>query len=293
MEQATQTIKPNFFIVGMPRCGTTSMYTYLKQHPEVFLALHKEPHTFSRDLNFHTIYIEDMAVYESMFHRAGAYKAIGEASVWYLTSKVAAGLIKEYNPEAKIIIMLRNPVDMLYSLHQLWVNSGNETEPNFQKAVGLVEQRMKGEAFQRETYFPEGLFYTEIGKYYDKVKRFTDIFPSEQVRIIVFDDFADDTDKAFSETCYFLGIDGDFEAELDDDKAKALIRPNVLKQLRHAHPQVRGIVKNGFRRLVKKKAKRQPLTLEFRNRLAGLFADDLEKTGRLIGHDLSHWATTK
>jgi len=111
--------KADFFIAGMPRSGTTSLYTYLKQHPGIYLSLYKEPHFFSKDLTQSSYNIQDEEIYNTLFAHAGDQQVTGEGSVWYLSSKKAALAIKEYNPQARIIIMLRNPVDMIYSLHSL------------------------------------------------------------------------------------------------------------------------------------------------------------------------------
>ena len=171
--------QPNFFIAGMPRSGTTSLYTYLKQHPDIFLSLYKEPHFFGKDLTSNVYAIQDKEVYESLFRGTEGKKAIGEGSVWYLTSRTAAAEIKAFNPVAKIIIMLRNPLGMIYSLHSLYVRTGNEDIADFQEALAIQQERLKGEAVPAACYFPEGLLYTEVGKYYEKIKRFVEAFGLE------------------------------------------------------------------------------------------------------------------
>ena len=111
------TNKPDFFIVGAPKCGTTALYTYLKQHPEIFMSPQKEPQFFANDVLGDRRHTCTWAEYLSCFAAARGAKRIGEASVAYLGSPCAPKQIKMFNPAAKIIIMLRNPVDMMHSLH--------------------------------------------------------------------------------------------------------------------------------------------------------------------------------
>src|SRR5687767_1010670 len=103
--------KPNFFIVGAPKCGTTSLYEYIRVHPEVFMPDRKEPAFFCSD--FYKPRRMKEEEYLSLFREAGSAKWIGEASTWYLYSDKAREGIKAFCPDARIIIMLRNPVDMM------------------------------------------------------------------------------------------------------------------------------------------------------------------------------------
>lgn len=283
------TCKPNFFIAGMPRSGTTSLYTYLKQHPDIFLSLYKEPHFFGKDLTPNVYAIQDEEVYESLFRGAKKKKAVGEGSVWYLTSRTAAAEIKAFNPTAKIIIMLRNPLGMIYSLHGLYVRTGNEDRADFQEALSRQNERMNGMSLPAACYFPEGLFYTEVGKYYEKIKRFVDAFGIEKLHFVIFDDFAADTARSFKETLNFLEVDGNFQAEFDLEKADAIIRPMVLQQLRHAHPEVKKKLSTKTGLKAHKGPSRIPLAPGLKSQLKALFKEDIEKTGALIGRDLHHW----
>ena len=144
MNKYRWTHKPDFFIAGMPRSGTTSMYTYLKQHPDIFLSIYKEPNYFCKDLSQSDYNVRDEALYHSLFVHAAGKKRIGEGSVWYLTSTTAASEIKKFSPSAKIIVMLRNPVEMIYSLHSLYLRTGNEDTVDFEQALALQPDRMKG-----------------------------------------------------------------------------------------------------------------------------------------------------
>jgi len=280
--------KPNFFIAGMPRSGTTSMYTYLKQHPDIFLSIYKEPNYFCKDLSQSGYNIQDEALYYSLFVHAGSKKRIGEGSVWYLTSKTAASNIKQFSPSAKIIVMLRNPVEMIYSLHSLYLRTGNEDTADFEQALALQPDRMKGLHIPEACYFAEGLFYTEVAKYYEKIKRFVDMFGKENIHFVIFNDFAGNTAQSYKDVLEFLEVDANFPAEFDLKKADRVIRPLALNQIRQSHPEIKKKLstKTGD---THKGPSRPPLSPGLRSRLQELFREDLEKTGQLIQRDLTHW----
>lgn len=264
------------------------MYTYLKQHPDIFLSIYKEPHFFCKDLTQSFYNIQDEELYYSLFSHAGDRARIGEGSVWYLTSRAAAAAIKTFSPAAKIIVMLRTPLDMIYSLHSLYLRTGNEDITDFEKALEIEPRRLKGLSIPGTCYFPEGLFYTEVAKYHDKIKRFMDVFGGENIHFIVFDEFAKDTARSYKDTLEFLQIDSSFRAEFDLKKAAAVIRPIVLNQVRNSHPEIKRKLSTKMGE-THQGASRRPLSPELRSYLRGLFKEDIEKTGQLIGRDLSHW----
>ena len=133
--------KPDFFIVGAPKCGTTSMFHYLRQHPQIFMPDNKEPHYFGKDLiKMSDEFIDNEDEYLNLFKDAKSDQKLGEASTFYLYSKSAYKEIKEYNPDAKIIIMLRNPIDFLHSLHSQLLFSGYEDELDFEIAKYFSQQ---------------------------------------------------------------------------------------------------------------------------------------------------------
>ncbi|MCP4147307.1 MAG: sulfotransferase [bacterium] len=281
-------IKPNFFIVGMPRSGTTSLYAYLKQHPDIYVSLFKEPHFFGTDLTQPRINVTDEELYYGLFAGAGQRKRVGEASVWYLTSATAAGEIKAFNPGAKIIVMLRNPVDMIQSLHSLYMRTGNENVADIEAALALQPGRMQGKKIPPGCYFPEGLFYTEVAIYFDKSKRFVDRFGLDNIQFVIFDEFASDTPSAYKAVLAFLEVEPSFQAHFGDDEAKEAVRPMVLQQVRQAHPEIKKRLqrKQGKTHIGKRYAAFAP---EARKRLMEQFKIDIEKTGALIKRDLSGW----
>ncbi len=129
--------KPDFFIVGAPKCGTTSLYHYLAQHPDIFTPTIKESYYFCPDITakiHNKPKVNSLEEYLSLFEDSHG-KICGEASVLYLVSEVAAQKIKDFNPNAKIIIMLREPVSLMYSLHSMKVANGQMPVKDLKLAI--------------------------------------------------------------------------------------------------------------------------------------------------------------
>src|SRR5882757_7658017 len=141
--------KPDFFIVGAPKCGTTALYRCLEAHPEIFVPERKELHHFGTDL-YSPTYVRQLDEYLSLFAAAGDAKRVGEASVWYLFSKRAATEINAFNPQASVIIMLRNPVEMLHSLHSQHLYNGTEEISDFATALNAEGDRKMGRCLPKD-----------------------------------------------------------------------------------------------------------------------------------------------
>ncbi len=130
-------VTPNFFIVGAPKCGTTALYEYLRPHPSIFMPRHKEPHYFASDLGTYP-FIKTLDDYRRLFDGAGPqHLRVGEASVYYLRSTTAIANIRAFNPDAKLIAMFRNPVEMVHSLHSQLLYVAEENESDFEPPGGF------------------------------------------------------------------------------------------------------------------------------------------------------------
>ncbi len=205
--------KPNLFIVGAPKCGTTSMHKYLAQHPEIFMSSFKEPHYFSPDVNFFWR-LKELPEYLSLFESAGNAKYLGESSPGYIYSEVASQQIKAFSPDSKIIIMLRNPPDMLYSLHGEFLLWKLEDILDFSEALAAQEERRQGKRIPKSSKEPNLLFYFDWVKYSIQVKRYFDIFSEKNVHIILFNELVKDTANVYRKTLEFLEVDPNVQAEL-------------------------------------------------------------------------------
>lgn len=293
--------KPNFFIVGAPKCGTTAMYEYLKQHPDVFMPVAKELHFFGRDLQFTVSRISEK-VYLEQFASKKDERRVGEASVWYLFSKSAACEIKKFNPNSQIIIMLRNPVDMLYSNHSQFLFNGNEDVSDFYEALSLESERKKSRKASSSCHFIESLFYRETAKYTDQVKRYFDVFGRENVHVIIFDDFKNNTAEAYRKTLEFLGVDESFEPTFKVINANKMARSAWLKDFLQSPATLvrvvgKRLIPKPLRRPLinllndwnKKYVSRPPMNPDLRVQLIEEFCPEVEKLGMLLGKDLSRW----
>ncbi len=296
-------LKPNFFIVGAPKSGTTSLYDYLKQHPSVYLPK-KELYYFCYDLTFRTPPLRE-SVYLSYFNEAKDQKAIGDASVYYLLSPGAAEKIKEFNPEAKIIIMLRNPVQMVYSLHSQLFSNGDETIETFKEAMDAERQRREGKMIPPYHRCPlEAMYYSCIANYTEQVLRYKTAFGEDNVHIIFFEDFAFNPQKEYQKALKFLGLEElmpeSFEVKNSNKAPRSMAflgflvhPPNYIKSIGKFlfphHTKRREWLIDRLWNLNTKYKPRNPLTLEMKQRLVDLYRPDIEKLGKLLNRDLSQW----
>jgi hypothetical protein len=215
--------KPNFFMVGKPKSGTTALHHMLDQHPDIYMSPFKEPNHFARDSieaaeRRHRGYrgspYKDQQSYLELFKDATTEKVVGESSTNYLLSREAAGQIARFNPDARILMILREPVDFLYAMHQQLLRSGNETEPDFQKALLLDEPRRQGRKIPDSVSDPAKLLYWEHAKYSDQIQRFLDVFDRSRVKILIYDDFRADNLAVYRDVLEFLDVDSTFEPDV-------------------------------------------------------------------------------
>jgi len=141
--------RPNLFIVGAPKAGTTSLYEYLAGHPQIYMSPVKEPMYFCPDVHgfregFPFMYGEDERAYLALYDDARDEKRLGEATTRYLVSHDAARLVHDFAPDAVAIAMLRNPVDLVHALHNERVSQGNEPITDFEEAMAADAPRSRG-----------------------------------------------------------------------------------------------------------------------------------------------------
>ena len=182
-------MKPNLFIVGAPKCGTTSLYHALRQNPDILMSKDKEPHFFCNDLKISKY--KSIKEYERLFNFSTnkRKKIIGEASATYLFSKVAIKNIKKYNPDAKIIVCIRNPIEFVYSFHNQMIRAGQENITKFETAWDLQQERKKGHNIPRSCKIPILLQYKKWGLFSEQLARLYKNFPSAQIKLVLLDDF--------------------------------------------------------------------------------------------------------
>ena len=297
---------PNFFIVGAPRCGTTSVWSYLNTHPDAYMSYQKEPLFFGSDLTKtpNEFFVLDHDRYLDLF-RAGAEKKIrGEASVMYMLSHKAAEEIRAFNPEAKILMMLRNPMEVVYSHHGQLRWGGFEDIADFEEAYAAEADRRQGRRIPRSALLQEALYYSEVGLLGEQVERYLDAFPREQVKILFYEDLAKAPEDTYFSLLDFLGLDriapATYEAKNPHKEARSnafaacLMRPPRALTLFLDRLPLRTrhwVITRTQAFLNTRYVKRKPLSPAMRANLIDHFASDVTKLGRLVGRDLSAWST--
>ena len=197
------------FIVGAPRCGTTALSEYLREHPDVCFSTPKEPHFFLRyDLRGEEIgelrqRVRDKYLDLYFPEREGS-SLFAEGSVSYFYAPDQLEPILKLWPRAKFIICLRNPLQMVPSLHQRLFYNGDETERQFDRAWSLVPERREGRAIPRSCIEPRFLDYWEAGQLGKHLERFLDTVGAERCHVSVFDDFKNDPAASIAACLSFL-----------------------------------------------------------------------------------------
>jgi hypothetical protein len=299
-------LKPNFFIVGAPKCGTTALYEYLRHHPNIFMSEVKEPHFFAKDLGSYPR-IKTLEDYTELFTRStDRHSSVGEASVYYLRSAVALANIRAFNPEAKIIAMFRNPVDMVHSLHSQLLYWSEEVERDFEAAWRLQERRSRGLDLPPGSRGGFLVQYHEVGRFGTQTERVLSVFPAEQVKLILYDDFTASPASVYTDVVEFLKIPHDGRTEFPRINENKRARMSWLRQLYRKPPVVLKSTVRSLKQAVgdeeiaglqKKivelntvKERRPPLSAEFRAELVNTFRDEVFLLSRLMNRDLSHWS---
>lgn len=204
------TRRPDLFIIGAPKSGTTSLYEYLDGHPDVYMSPVKEPFYFCPDVQGgvrrHLRFGDDVEEYLSLFEGAREEKHLGEASTRYFVSRVAPELIHEFQPEARIVAMVRNPVDMIYALHSERVFHDAEDITDFEQALAADDDRRAGQRLP-DGANELGAVYREHARVGEQLERWIDVFGRNNIHVIVFDDFSTNTPGAFQELLTFLDVD--------------------------------------------------------------------------------------
>jgi len=198
----------DFLLVGGPRCGTTFIDGFLRQHPAVFLAP-KELHYFGSDLEFDSPR-RTLANYEQHLAGAAPGQRVGEASVWYLHSELAAAEAAAYRPDLKIVVSLRSPVQWLQSVHGMLVHYGDEPLRDFADALAAVPRRRRGIDLPPHARPPRALLYDDLVRYVDDLNRWVEAFGRERVHVVLFDDLRANPAPELRQLCAFLDLPADF-----------------------------------------------------------------------------------
>jgi hypothetical protein len=298
---------PNFLVIGAMKSGTTALYYYLKQHPQVYMSPVKEPNFFAFEGEeprsewdkeqrwVHRSTVTNIEAYRALFRRATNEKALGEASHWYLYKPKAVERIKHLVPEAKMIAVLRNPVERAYSHFLHSVRTGTEPLTDFAEALRADGSGARSET-EREDYVGRGLYHKQLSRYFDT-------FDRDQMSIYLYEDFKKAPVETLQDIFRFLEIDKTFTPDVSRKrnvsgypKSKALDRilrgsypvRNALKV--YLPPRLRWSLSKVYDDLETRNTAKPPeIGPEVKRELIEVFRDDVLKLQELINRDLSAW----
>jgi len=292
--------EPNFFIIGAPKCGTTSMARWLAEHPNIYMSPVKEPNFFNTDDRWTVT--RTLRQYEALFQDAGPdHIAVGEASVWYLFSREAVPNILAYCENPKFLVMIRNPIEMAYSLHQQELYSGNEHIKDFKKVWELQSKRANGLEISHFCVEPKRLLYGPACKLGEQLERLYNLVPDEKVLVLVLDDIKKNPRHEYIRVLNFLGVPDDGRVNFPVyNPAKEHRSPFIGKAIAFVGRTVGGWKKslgiqrgfgvlNALNKANTRLRNRPPLDESTWQKLAEYFAEDIRKLSRLLERDLSHW----
>jgi Sulfotransferase domain len=293
--------RPDFFIVGAPKCGTTAMASYLGRHPRIFMPAAKELHYFGSDLDYRRRRPTD-AEYLAVFAHAGNAERAGEASVGYIYSERAPQEILDFSRASDALIMLRDPIEMIQSQHAQELFMGQEDIEDLEAALAAEPDRARGRRIPPGSTQPYLLRYTWIARYADHVGRYLDAFGRDRVHVTLFDDFTRDTPAAYAEVVRFLGCDDGFTPDFPivnqrkgvrSARLQRIVRdpPGILRSAaRRALPLgARVRLRHAFYGLNTRRATMSPMSDALRRQLRVEFAPDVRRLANLIGRDLTAW----
>lgn len=296
---------PNFFIIGAAKSGTSSLYHYVIQHPQVYGSKKKEPSFFAfegrpsfngpGDQEFNRSVVTDIDEYHSLFDGAAGETAIGEGSAVYLYSPQAPVRIHSYAPRARLIAILRNPFERAYSAFAHQRRDGYEPERDFHRALELEEERIT-QNWQHLWH------YKNVGLYGAQLERYLNCFSREQILITAYEEFVLQPDKVLRDVFSHLGVDVDFRPDMSyrhnvsgtprsrlvhdflrrDGAVKSSIKPLIPSRLRLA---VRRALFAANVRQQRSEAHFGPAY----DYLYSTYRKDIDRLGQLLHRDFRYW----
>ena len=297
-------MKPTFLILGAMKAGTTALYTQLGTHPEVFMSPVKEPNYFAfagQDLNFqapidrrpdginHTS-ITDWDAYRALYDAADPDQARGEASHTSLYWPDAAENVKRRVPDARLIAILRNPVERAYSEYLHFRRDGDERLDSFAAALDAEEERIRNDwAMGR---------YVDRGRYDEQLERYVQRFDREQIRIVLHEDFVQSPETVLRSLCSHIGVDPSVELQANRRVNKSGVPERkwmhtVLTGLQPVRDALGPLIPDGIvewaNALKNRNLEKPEMRAATRRRLIETYRPHVEALQKILDRDLSHW----
>lgn len=294
---------PDFIVIGAARAGTTALYSYLRQHPQIFMPDIKEPNFFAFEgetldcrgpgADFINNSFTELDEYQALFSGSQPGEICGEASPLYLFSPKAPARIKHHVPGAKLIVILRNPVEQAFSHYLYATKQAIETEVDFNKALMLEDERM---AAGWQPLFA----YSKFPRYGEQLARFFDTFPRGQILIRTYEDFQQNPTDLMRDIFDFVGANPEFEPDMSKKMNAGGVPKNRTLQdfLMKPNPITRAIgkvVPQDIRLSIRDRIAAMNVTNEVampvkaRVTLADRLRSDIDLLSKLTGRDYSHW----
>jgi len=299
------TAKPNFFIVGAPKCGTTSLFYYLTQHPNFYGTGIKEPHFLCEDFP-KLRRIKTWEAYEKLYTWVEPqHQVIGEASMTYMYSEVALQHIVDINPDSRIIYIVRNPADLLYSWYSQMLKTMNEEERDFARAWALQEERAAGRSLPERCNEPFFLQYRRVGQLGERLQNLQRYFPIENIHVVFNDDLRNKTAETYAEVLKFLELPPYTEVDFSVLNTRQIQRSKLLgrfieycvaSSLGRTFTRIKRKFRMGkldvaqmMRELNMKTPKQQELSPELRRIILDDLREDIQLLSKLTGRNLDDW----
>jgi hypothetical protein len=296
---------PNFLVIGAQKCGTTALYDALRRHREIFMSSIKEPFYFvlngapppytapSAEYQARLRYTAES--YAALFQAAGGARAVGEASALYLSSyqpERTAANIYAFNPQMRLIALIRHPADRAWSAFQYYRIREFEPLKRFPAALAAEATRRNGCDLPDLRYFANGCYYANLKPYFDR-------FPQQQIRIYLYEEWNQRPQTVLRDIFAFLGVEENALIEPQRMNVtpgyrhlwlrRVLDKPNAARQLLETILQ--GQLRSRVYRRLRAYNRRPPPTLDrgLRRALIDRYRSDIEQLQALINRDLSHW----
>jgi hypothetical protein len=292
--------RPDFFVVGAFKSGSTALYDGLRRHPQIFMPFHKEPLYFGDDLTrrYGRMSLDD---YMRLFKDAATGQRVGEASTWYLYSTSAAREIRDFSVDAQIVVILRNPVDVMYAQHNQLIFNVIEDIPDFKQALDAEPDRRAGRRIPPGPINVENLFYRHSVQFAEQLERYFAVFGRDKVHVMLTDDLRRDGAGTMHSLLEFLGVDPSLAAPPPNSNENRRVRSPLVQRLIFApklllplapflrrFPLVRS-VRTRMLEMNSEAKPRPPMDPALRLELIVEFTPEIERLGKLIGRDLSSW----
>lgn len=296
---------PTFLIIGATKGGTTSLYNYLNQHPQIFMSEEKEPHFFAFENKhpdfkgpgadeFNAKIFTNFKSYQHLFQESTGTQARGEASAMYIYYSNSPHSIKKHlGEQPKLILILRNPVDRAYSSYLHLVRDGLEDSKTFRIALEQEKER-------KERNWLPLFFYKELGLYDKQLKHYYSIFNRENIKTFLFDDLITAPNNVYNEICSFINVDPSFTPDFGKKyNVSGVPKNKTLHEIylkfrynksffKHIKPLVPDRLKNI---IMKKNLQKIPMTIEDRQHLTCYYKNSIIHLQDIIRRDLSGWLT--